>query len=130
MTRSQIKAAVILGVLLLMLGLGWSCAKRDSSGANARQTIKAQARAAKQVERSVEISKDTQRKVERQGEATRQRTERAMERVDAVIEANPVRSGPADAASLRESREAYQRALCAHSRVLGESACAEAATAP
>ncbi|HZF98260.1 MAG TPA: hypothetical protein VEY92_08470 [Pseudoxanthomonas sp.] len=130
MTPAQIKLALLTGLVLLLLGIGWSCAKRDSSGNAARATVKAQARAAKQVERSVAISVDTQRRVERESEQTGQRTQRAVESIDVVIQANPVADGPADPAVLRESREAYQRAICAHSRVQRAVDCADSASAP
>jgi hypothetical protein len=130
MSPSQIKLAILAGLVLLLLGIGWSCAKRDSSGSAARATVKAQDRAAKQVERSVEISVDTQRRVERESEQTGQRTQRAVESIDAVIKANPATDGPADPAILRESREAYQRAVCAHRRVQRAVDCADPAAAP
>lgn len=134
LTPQQILALIKTGLLLLLIlafvGFGAQCARKSAKTAGLKQEVKAQERAAKQVERSVHISTETAERVGAEGEQTRRRTQRAVETVDAIIEAAPVVSGPADPAILRESREAYQRAIAAHCRVQRAGACPDAPTAP
>jgi len=125
-----VKAAALLLLILALVGFGAQCARKSAKTAGLKQEVKAQERAAKQVERSVKISTETAERVVREGEQTRQRTQRAVENVDAIIEAAPVPDFGADDDILRESREAYQRSIAAHCGVFREGTCPEAATAP
>ena len=125
-----VKTAALLLLLVALVGFGAQCARKSAKTAVLKQEVKAQERAAKQVERSVKISTETAERVGAEGEQTRQRTQRAVETVDAIIEAAPVPDLGADDDILRESRDAYQRAIAAHCRVQRAGACPDATAAP
>ena len=125
-----IKTFVLLLLILVLIGFGAQCARKSGKTAVLKQEVKAQERAAKQVERSVRISTETAERVGAEGEQTRQRTQRAVETVDAIIEAAPMPDSRADPHVMLEVQQAYQRAIAAHCRVQRAGTCTDATAAP
>lgn len=116
-------AALVLG----LIGLGYKCASDRASFAGVKAEVKQYRKAAEATERSVAISAETQTRVQVEQADTGRRTAKAVENINAVIQTRPAVAGPADADVLRESREAYRRAVAAHCRVQRTSDCADAA---
>lgn len=125
-----VKGCAWFALIVILVLAGYRCARKQNTTAVLKAEVKAQTAAAKQTADSVKISTDTQKRVETESEDTRQRTRRAVEAVDARIQAEPASPGPADPDLLRIAREAHQRALCAHSRVQRTSGCPDAASTP
>lgn len=133
-------AAIAVAVLAVAAGLAalyfrGNAALSDASADKAKQErnqareeVDALGAAAEQTKESVQISRDTAARVDTEQADTASRTAKAVERIDAVIETSPRPAGPADADVLRESREAYRRAIAAHCRVQRTSDCADTAT--
>ncbi|KAF1706275.1 hypothetical protein [Pseudoxanthomonas sacheonensis] len=127
----QLVAAVVVFLLAVVLVFsGARCSRRAADFRDVKAVVKAQNRAAEQTTRSVQISKDTQERVEKESADTRQRTARAVEKIDARIQAEPAAPGPADPDVLHIAREAHQRALSAHCRVQRAGDCPDAAATP
>lgn len=104
-----------------------SASKAKQEADQAREAVDVLGAAAEQTKESVQISRDTAARVDTEQADTASRTAKAVERIDAVIETSPRPVGPADTDVLRESREAYRRAIAAHCRVQRTSDCADAA---
>lgn len=128
--KALVKACILFALVVGLVLFGYRCARKQNTVAVLKSEVKAQTQAAKQTAESVKISTDTQKRVETESEDTRQRTQRAVEAVDARIEAEPATPGPADPDLLRIAREAHSRALSAHCRVQRTSDCTDTATAP
>lgn len=125
-----VKGCILFAVVIGLVLIGYNCSRKSSTTAVLKSEVKAQAQATKKTAESVKISTDTQKRVETESEGTRQRTQRAVEAVDARIEAEPASPGPADPELMRIAREAHSRALCAHSRVQRAGDCANPSAAP
>lgn len=125
-----VKGCAWFALIVILVLVGYRCARKQNTVAVLKSEVKAQTVAAKKTAESVKISTDTQRRVETESEETRQRTQRAVEAVDARIQAEPVGAGPADPDLLRIAREAHQRALGAHCGVFGTRDCTNTSAAP
>ncbi len=131
-------AVAVLAVIALLAALYFrgnaavsdaSAGKAKQEADQAREAVDVLGAAAEQTKESVQISRETAARVDTEQADTASRTAKAVERIDAVIQTSPQPVGPADADVLRESREAYRRAIAAHCRVQRTSDCADA-TAP
>jgi len=111
----------LLGLIALLAGAGWVYWK---GGKESRQEVKALTQAAKDTAKSNEISRSTQERIGTEGYETRKR---AQQDDRALRQGADPGAAAADDGGMRVVQDAYERALCAASRVRREKSCNGAA---